>query len=155
MAEGLGLKLSRTLENAQQGHAAMRELWEACKPYLLAGNRLVMSVRAETRSLASNNVMWSCLEDIARQVDFAIDGKMQRVDSEDVKDILSASLKRHQRIASGIDGGVVFMGQRTSNMTQAQMSEMIDLCHAFGDQHGIKWRRTSWGRDAPDDMFVG
>jgi hypothetical protein len=147
------VKLSRTLENVQQGYQELLALWHIAKPLLLSGKRLVLSLREETRSIAQNGVMWSCLEDIATQVQFAIDGKMQFIDSDDVKDILSASLKKHQRVASGLDGGVVFLGQRTSKMTIAQMCEMIDLCHVVGDSHGIKWRRTSWGRDAPAEMF--
>ena len=131
----------------------MAELWSFIKPALLPGRRFIVSIQEETRTLAQNGVMWSCLEDIAKQVQFAIDGKMQFVDKDDVKDILSASLTKHQRVASGLDGGVVFLGQRTSKMTIAQMCEMIDLCHVVGDSHGIKWRRTSWGRDAPAEMF--
>ena len=57
-----------------------------------------------------------------------------------------------QRVAQGIEGGWVMLGQRTSKMTEAEMSELITLAHAFGDQRGVQWSRTSLGRDVPDEV---
>ena len=58
---------------------------------------------------------------------------------EDWKDVLTANWKREQRIAQGIDGGIVMLGQRTSKMTMAQMSELIELMYAFGAERGVIW----------------
>lgn len=149
------VKESFTLHNAQAGYQALLQAWQWAKPLLLAGHRLHLSIRTETRTLAQNSLMWSVLEDIARQVEFAVDGRMQKVDAEDVKDILSAGLKKHQRIAAGIEGGFVMLGQRTSKMTIGEMADLITLGHAFGDSKGVQWRRTSLGRDVPDAVFEG
>ena len=145
------MKASITLYSAQQGHTALGELWAVVKPYLIAGHRLSVSVKPETRSTEQNSMFWSILNDISRQVEWPIDGRLSKLEPEDWKHILSAGLKRHQRIAAGIDGGFVVMGQSTSKLSKAEMSELVTLCHAFGDERGVKWSRTSLGRDVPDE----
>jgi len=131
--------------NAQQGHTSLREAWEWAKPLLLAGHKIRWSAATETRSSAQNALMWSCLSDIAKQVDW----HGQRLDEEAWKDMATAALKR-QRVVPGIDGGFVVLGQRTSKMTIQEMTEVIDFLRAFGDENGVRWSQTSLGRDAPD-----
>jgi hypothetical protein len=77
----------------------------------------------------------------------------QRLDDEAWKDMATAALKR-QRVVPGIDGGFVVLGTRTSRMTIGEMSELIDFLHAFGDERGVKWSRTSLGRDVPEEAFA-
>jgi hypothetical protein len=48
-------------------------------------------------------------------------------------------------------GGFVMLGQRTSKMTIGEMADLITLGHAFGASNGVIWRRTSLGRDVPDE----
>lgn len=105
-------------------------------------------IKPRTRSLAQNDLLWSILTDIARQVDFVVNGALTKVTPEEVKDILTASLKRETRMAMGIDGGMVLLGQRTSKMTVRQMTELIELAHAFGAEKGVQWSPTSLGRAA-------
>lgn len=104
-------------------------------------------LRPKTRTLAQNDMLWSILTDISRQVDFVVNGAMVKVSPEEVKDILTAALKRETRMAMGIDGGMVILGQRTSKMTVRQMTELIELAHAFGAEKGVRWSPTSLGRD--------
>jgi hypothetical protein len=104
-------------------------------------------LRPKTRTLAQNDMLWSILTDISRQVDFVVNGAMVKVSPEEVKDILTAALKRETRMAMGIDGGMVILGQRTSRMTIRQMTELIELAHAFGAEKGVQWSPTSLGRD--------
>lgn len=108
----------------------------------------VVEIKPRTRTLEQNAIMWSILTDISRQVDFVVNGQLVKVSPEEVKDILSASLKRETRIAMGVDGGMVILGQRTSKMTVRQMSELIELAHAFGAEKGVVWSATSIGRAA-------
>jgi hypothetical protein len=145
--EGGGMRHTLTLSTLTQARADLAELWPLIVDALRAGKRLVLSVRSETRSLAQNALMWSCLTDIARQVEW----HGQRLSPEDWKDMASAALKR-QTVVPGIEGGFVVLGQRTSDMTIAEMSEMVSFLHAFGDQRGVKWSRTSLGREVPDEV---
>lgn len=91
------------------------------------------------RSVDQNARMWAMLTDISKQLQWAVDGEMCWLDKEDWKHIMSAGLKRHQRIAKGIDGGFVILGQSTRKMKKADFADLIELMFAFGAQHGIEW----------------
>lgn len=140
------------LFNAQQARAEILAICERIKPWLIAEHALCLEIRAETRSTAANRLLWSCLNDISRQVEWPVDGKLQKLDAEDWKAILSAGVTKAQRVAQGVEGGFVMLGQRTSKMTRAEFTALIDFCHAFGDSRGIQWSRTSLGRDVPDEV---
>lgn len=107
-----------------------------------------VEIKPRTRTLAQNDMMWSILTDISRQVEFIVNGALVRVEPEEVKDILTAGLRRETRMAMGIDGGMVLLGQRTSKMNVRQMTELIELAYAFGNEKGVEWSRTSLGREA-------
>ena len=108
-----------------------------CEAIRSAGAKRAITVKEPTRNLESNAAMWAALGEIARQVQWPVDGKMQHLPADDWKDILTASLKREQRVAQGVDGGFVMLGSRTSKMTQRQMGELIELIHAFGAERGV------------------
>lgn len=108
------------------------------------GYRVVITPR--TRTIDQNNLMWSCLTDLSKQVEWVINGKKTKLSPEDWKDVASASLKQETRISQGFEGGVVLLGQRTSKMNIKEMTDLIAVIHAFGDEQGVKWSPTSLGR---------
>ncbi|OFV47336.1 MULTISPECIES: recombination protein NinB [Oligella] len=108
------------------------------------GYRVVITPR--TRTIDQNNLMWSCLNDLSKQVEWVINGKKTKLAPEDWKDVASASLKQETRISQGFEGGVVLLGQRTSKMNIKEMTDLIAVIHAFGDEQGVKWSPTSLGR---------
>ena len=140
------MRIDRVLINPQQAHAAITDAYQTLKPLLLAGHEFALSVKPKTRSTAQNSLMFSCLTDISNQVDW----RGQKLDPESWKDMATAALKR-QRVVPGIDGGFVVLGTRTSKMTVGEMSELIEFLMAFGDERGVRWSRTSLGRDVPDE----
>lgn len=87
------------------------------------------------RSLEQNRLMWANLEDIAQQVIW----HGLKLDKYEWKDVLTAGLKK-QKIVPGIEGGFVVIGARTSNMSIAEMNELIELATMFGAQQGVKFR---------------
>jgi len=87
------------------------------------------------RSLEQNRMMWANLEDIAQQVVWY----GVKLTKDEWKDVLTAALKQ-QKVVPGIEGGFVVLGARTSKMTVAEMTEMIELSTAFGAQQGVKFR---------------
>ena len=87
------------------------------------------------RSLEQNRLMWANLEDIAQQVVWY----GQKLSKEEWKDVLTAALKK-QKIVPGIEGGFVVIGARTSKMSVAEMTELIELSAMFGAQQGVKFR---------------
>lgn len=95
------------------------------------------------RSGEQNARMWAMLTDISKQVPWAVNGRLVNMPPGDWKDVLTASFKREQRIAAGIDGGFVMLGQRTSKMTLSDMSDLIELMTAFGSERGVRWTDPS------------
>ena len=129
-----------TLHNAQQGHNVLLDIWQKAKPFLLSGQKLVLTIEEQKRSTEQNALLWSVLSDLAKQVQW-YDNKLS---SDDWKHMLTAVMKK-QRTIPGIDGGFVVLGSSTSKMTKPEMSELITLAHAFGDERGVKWSPTSIG----------
>lgn len=125
-------------DNARERMAAA---WRVACEILQFGKpvRVQIDEKQPTRTLEQNAKMWAVLSDIARQVQWPVDGKLQYLDAEDWKHIISGGLKRHQRVAQGIDGGFVILGQRTSRMSIGEMVALIELAHAFGAEHGVVW----------------
>lgn len=101
-----------------------------------------MIMLAAARSLDQNALMWSLLTEIAEQVRWPVDGEMQQLTKEDWKVIVTAGLKRHQRIAKGIEGGFVMLGASTSKMKKDEMAELLELILSFGAQQGVTFRET-------------
>lgn len=91
------------------------------------------------RSQEQNNLMWSRLSDIASQIEWPVDGKMQHITPTDFKDILTAGLTKVTRVAAGVEGGFVILGARTSRMTVSQMQELLDFIWWFGNERGVIW----------------
>ena len=91
------------------------------------------------RNLDQNALMWALLSSIASQVQWPVDGEMQWLTTNDWKVLLTAGLKREQRIAKGIWGGFVMLGTPTSRMTKSEFSELVELIYAFGAEHSVKW----------------
>jgi hypothetical protein len=91
------------------------------------------------RTEAQNNLMWSRLTDLANTVPWHVDGKEQLISPNDWKEIMTAGLRKTQRIAAGVDGGFVVLGQRTSRMKISEMQELLDFVMFFGDSHQVNW----------------
>lgn len=118
-----------------QAHAAMqRHLWPHLKACLMAGHRMVLELRPETRSLAQNARLWAMLGEISQQVDWY----GRKLTSEEWKHVFSAALKK-QDVVPGLDGGFVVLGLSTSKMTKGEMGDLQTLMEAFGAEKGVRF----------------
>lgn len=111
---------------------ARRSAAEYCRT---APEGLCVEFKERTRTLEQNSLLWPLLNEISKQVVW----HGQKLSDEDWKDMLTASLSK-QRVAPGIDGGFVVFGERTKTYSKAMFSELIELCYAFGTQHGVKFK---------------
>lgn len=125
-------RIKLTLYNAQQAHAELARVWQAIKPWLMAGHRLYIEVKPVTRSLEQNSRLWLMLTEISKQVDWY----GQRLSPDEWKDVLSAAFKQ-QKAVPGINGGFVILGARTSQMSVAEMCEMQELAEAFAAEKSV------------------
>ena len=98
----------------------------------------VVKVGQPTRSLDQNAVMWPILEAFAKQLEWPINGKMTKMAAEDWKDILTAAFRQEQaRVAPGLDGGMVLLGQRTREFGKREFSDWLEFLHATAAARGV------------------
>lgn len=125
-------------ENARDRMAAA---WRFACQFLELGKSAKVTIDEckSTRSLEQNSKMWAMLGDISRQLQWPVDGTMVRMEPDDWKDVLSAGLKKNQRVAQGVEGGFVILGSRTSRMKVGEMVELIEFIQWFGTEKGVVW----------------
>lgn len=128
-------KLTVRCINPQQAHSAMmHQIWPMLKSMTMAGSRMILELKPETRSLEQNARLWAMLGEVSKQVVW----HGRKLSPESWKHVLSASLKK-QDVVPGIDGGFVVLGLSTSKMTRAEMADLQTLIEAFGAQQGVKF----------------
>jgi hypothetical protein len=124
-----------TLWEPVQAHKIITlQLWPLLKSMLMAGQRVVVEIKPETRTLAQNARLWAMLTDVSKQVNWY----GRKLSQEEWKHVFTASLSK-QDVVPGIDGGFVVLGKSTSKMTKPEMSELQQLIEAFGAQHGVRF----------------
>ena len=124
----------RMWEPVQAHRAIQAMVWPQLKAMLMAGHRMVVEIKPETRSLEQNARLWAMLTEISEQVNWY----GNKLTPEEWKDVFSAAMKR-SKVVPGLDGGFVVCGQSTSKMTRAEMSEMQSLMEAFGVERGVRF----------------
>jgi len=92
--------------------------------------------RAPRRSTDQNALMWSLLSQISKQVEWF--GKKRS--AEDWKDLTTAALRGAEFVPGITPGTIVPLGMRTSQMTSAEISELIESLYAFGAERGVRFR---------------
>lgn len=128
------MSLSATLYSPQQAHTELMRAWEWIRAQTMAGHRLQLVIKPETRSLAQNARLWAMLTEVSQQVDWY----GRKLTAEEWKHVFSASLKK-QDVVPGLDGGFVVLGLSTSKMTKSEMSDLQTLMEAFGAQQGVRF----------------
>lgn len=91
------------------------------------------------RTLDQNAKLWAMLGDIARQVQWPVNGVMQLLDAEDWKALMTAAARQEVRMAAGVNGGVVMLGVSTKRMTVAELGDVIEFMYAFGAERNVRW----------------
>lgn len=92
--------------------------------------------RKARRSLDQNALLWSRLSTLSESVEW----HGQKLSPEDWKTLATASL-RGCRFVPGIDAGtVVPLGLRTSDMTKAEMADLLTLLESFAAERGITFK---------------
>jgi hypothetical protein len=90
--------------------------------------------KAPKRSLPQNDRMWAMLTDLASQVKW----HGLRLTADDWKLIFLDALKREVRMVPNLDGnGFVSLGRSSSDLSKPEMTDLIDLIHAFGANHDV------------------
>jgi hypothetical protein len=95
--------------------------------------------KAPRRSLPQNDRLWAMLTDISTQLSW----HGIKLTPSDWKLIFLDALKRELRMVPNIDGsGFVNLGRSSSDLSKAEMTDLIDLMHAFGAEHNVVFHDT-------------
>ena len=111
--------------NRQRAHALVDAAPAGC----------VLNIRAATRTGEQNDKLWAMLSDISR-------AKPQGRDypPEIWKSLFMASAGFTPRFEPSLDGqGVVPIGYKSSRLSKAEFSDLIECISAFGAEHGVEW----------------
>jgi hypothetical protein len=147
-----------TLRDAVSGYKAYCALWLQIKPYLLSGTWLMVEI-FDGKTRDQERLVHSCYRDLAR--DALLAGS--KADDEQWKESLKYSFylgtkddpefaqdwkRRKPRMVPLIDGdGFIMTPIESKRFTKGMYSAYITFVHSVGDQRGVKWSKTSLGRE--------
>jgi hypothetical protein len=119
----------------------MKDAWAFAEGLLQHGKRVRVTVEEaeEIRTLDQNSVFWCKVNDIAAQVQWQVDGRMEWLDPAEWKLIFWAAIHKELRVARGINGGHVMLGGSTKRMGKKIFHEMTEFAQFFGDERGVQW----------------
>jgi hypothetical protein len=97
-----------------------------------------VTVGEPSRSLDQNAAQWPILEAFSEQLQWPVNGKLTTLTKEEWKDILTAAFRKETRVAMGLDGGFVMLGQRTSKFGKREFSDWLEFLHAVAAERGVE-----------------
>lgn len=93
-----------------------------------------LEFKAPKRSLPQNDRMWAMLTEVAAQLPW----HGIKLSADDWKLLFLDSLKRELRMVPNLDGnGFVNLGRSSSDLSKAEMTDLIEIIAAFGANHGV------------------
>lgn len=112
---------------------------------LRADRGVRVEFKQSKRSLPQNSRMWAMLTDVAQQLRW----HGVKLTPDDWKLVFLDGLKREMRLVPNLDGtGFVHLGRSSSDLTKAEMSDLMELIAAFGAQHGVTFHDDEQARAA-------
>lgn len=125
------MKKTLRLENQLSRQAACRYVQEAPDGH-------VMTIAEPNRSLDQNAAQWPILDAFAKHLQWPINGAMTTITAEDWKDILTCAFRNESpRVAAGLNGGMVLLGQRTSKFSKKEFSEWMEFLWSVAADRGV------------------
>jgi hypothetical protein len=120
------------LSNEQELQRAAKWLQQAP-----AGTRI--EFKAPKRSLPQNDRMWAMLTDVASQKEHA--GRKYTPDQWKI--LFMHACGREVQFLPSLDGATFIpWGQSSSDLSKAEMTELIEFIHAWGAEHGVVFHDT-------------
>lgn len=93
-----------------------------------------IELKEPKRSLPQNSLMWVYLTEIARTVPW----HGIKLSADDWKLVFLDALKAEMRLVPNLNGdGFVNLGRSSSDLSKAEMADLLTLIIAWADQHGV------------------
>lgn len=99
----------------------------------------VVTVKAATRTNEQNSLMWSLLSDLSRAKP---EGRMHT--PEVWKQLVMHACGHAVQFEIGLNGQPFPTGFRSSRMTKAEMSDLIEWIYQYGAEHGVQWSDSTY-----------
>ena len=110
----------------------------ACSYIQSAPEGYVVTISEPNRTLDQNSAQWPILEAFASQLQWPINGVMTTITAEDWKDILTCAFRNEvPRVAAGLNGGMVLLGQRTSKFKKKEFSDWMEFLWSVVADRGV------------------
>jgi hypothetical protein len=128
--------------NPVEAHKSLAgKVWQHIKALTVAGHRVDVTVQPAKRSNSQNSKLHAMMGEIAAQKEWA----GAKRDSETWKRLMVAAWCRATgdpvEFLPALDGkGVDIVFRRTSDMTRAEVSELIEFVACWGAEHGVVFR---------------
>lgn len=91
----------------------------------------MVTLAEPSRNLEQNAAQWPILQAFADQLEWPVNGRMTKMVPDEWKDILTAAFRQEAtRLAMGLNGGVVMLGQRTSKFSKKEFSDWLEFLNA-------------------------
>jgi NinB protein len=96
----------------------------------------VMAISKPKRTNDQNSLMWALLSEVS-----AAKPEGRELTPDIWKAVFMHSLDHAQRFEMALDGkGMVPVGFRSSRLTKAQLSDLIEVIHEYAARHGIQFK---------------
>lgn len=131
-------RLSIPLWEPARAYQDILKAWAWIKSSLIAGHRLVLEVRQETRSDAQNRLLHAWIGEIAKTCEWA----GRRRSPETWKRLLVAAWLRARgesvEVLPALDGhGIDIVWRPTHTLTRAECAELSEFVMAWAAEHGV------------------
>lgn len=108
-----------------------------------AAEGMVVEIKEANRTLDQNAAQWPVLDAFSKQLQWPVNGQMVYMTPEEWKDVLTAAFRRETaRLAMGLDGGVVMLGQRTSRFGKKEFGQWLEFLHSVAAERGVNIERS-------------
>lgn len=112
------------------GNRALAHRWIDRAPH-----GAVLNIREATRTTEQSDKMWAMLSDISRAKPMG-----RTLKPEGWKALFMDMIDKKPSWEPNLDGtGVVCIGYKSSHLSKAEMSDLIESILAFGAEHGVRW----------------
>jgi hypothetical protein len=127
------------LENSKQAHTLLLTLWGRMKPALDSGKRLILEIKAESKTRDQEEMYHALIGKIAKQAEH----QGAKWDAESWKRFLvdqwaADSNRKAGRVVASLDGErVVQLGLQTRKFSKEEGGEFIEFLFAWAAQNGV------------------
>lgn len=156
-------RITMTLDEPRRSHSRLVEAWRLVRLAIESGTSIVCEFY-DAKSRAQERLYHSIFRDFAGQLLHPISGVSADAEAwkrlmvnafwratKDDPELQGEWAGRQPRNILSLDGTeFVSLDPRTSDFTKLLASNFITYLHAWGDSKGVRWSRTSLGRDFPD-----